>query len=274
MIPLLTPFNYLVRNVINLFKGNKIATGAIAVVLVLSLVQCRQCNNTQVLKKKLAVAEHNLNAANDTIRYVKDREGKAEYDKLAFLTNKVGNLEKLNSDLAAEVKKINGKVSSIIKADVQIKEVEKQVPFAVTTQLTDSLVTANFHLDTIYSPGNFRKLSGFTQYNLRNSQSTGALTQFELSMRFNTGIKNLDKGKPEIFLKSDYPGFTVTALDGAILDPSLFSKKPKAKLITTGINIGWTPFSYDVGTKKVDINFRRFGATAGININILKLLKP
>lgn len=262
MIPFIT-------TALSFVKTNRTLLLVIAGFLLISL---QQCANNRDLRKQIAVANHNINALNDTIRVTKDRQDRDEYNKLALLTDKLSNLEKLNADLVKEVKAVKGKVSTIITGEVVVKEVEKPVPFLVKGELVDSTITTNFAFDTIYNPGNWRKIKGFTKYNLRNGVADGQLTQSDFGMKFTTGIKNLDKGKPEIFLKSDYPGFSVTALDGAVLDPKLFQKS-KTKLITTGVNIGWTPVTYDVGTKQLDFNFKRFGVTAGVNINILKLLR-
>lgn len=268
---LLTPFTYLLQAGLGLFKNNKLATVAIIVALVLGLSQFRQCSKNQILKKKLAVAEHNLAAASDTIRSTKDNNDKDEFNKLAFLTDKLSNLEKLNTDLAVEVKAIKGKVATIITGEVKI--IHDTIPLVVKGELIDSTLTTTFDYSKFYSPGNSRVFKGYTKYNLRNGQTGGEVTVDELSMRFSTGIKGLDKGKPEIFLKSDYPGFTVTALDGAVIDPKLFKVK-KTPLITTGINIGWTPMTYNLGTKKLNVNLQQLGVTAGLSINIFKLLKP
>lgn len=239
---------------------------------VLLFVNLQTCKSNKDLKKQLAVATHNINALNDTIRVTTNRAGEVEFNKLALLTDKLSSLEQLNADLYNEIKQIKGKVSSIIKADVQVKEVEVPVPFQVNTEILDSLITAKFKLDTVFSPGNYRKLSGLTQYNLRTGQSVGELTNSEFGMRFVTGIKNLDKGKPEIFIESKYPGFTVTELDGAVLDPKLFQKK-KVPTITLGIGVGWVPVTYDLKTNKTDFNLQRFGASVGVDINLIKLLK-
>lgn len=263
---------YLWKALLDLLKGNKITTIAICVVLALGLMQWDSCNRNSRLKKQLEVAEHNIAAANDTIRLERNKNGDTMAVKLAFLTDKLSNLEKLNKDLYAEVKNIKGKVSTVIKGDVQIKEIEKPVPFLVKGDLVDSMVTAMFRFDTVYSSGNYRKLGGFTQYNLRNGQSNGSLTESEVGMRFTTGIRNLDKGKPEIFLQSNYPGFKVTALEGAVLDPKLFNKK-KVPTITLGVGIGWIPVTYDLSTRKTTVNLQQIGVSAGVNINVLKLLK-
>jgi hypothetical protein len=268
MIPLITPAW---TALLGLVKGNRVAAIAIGAVLILGFLQVRSCNRNADLKKQVAVAEHNIQAARDTIRYEKTRDGDTLAVKLAYLTDKIGNLEELNADLYAEVKNIKGKVSTIIKTDVKV--VHDTVPLVVNGTLVNNIATANFDYSADFSPGNFRKLKGWTKYNISTGQTSGQLVQDEFGMRFKTGIKNLDKNKPEIFIESDYPGFQVTALEGAVLDPNLF-KSSRSPLITLGVGVGWVPATYDFQTNKVDVNLQRIGVSAGVNVNILRLLKP
>jgi hypothetical protein len=270
MPPIFTPFAYIWKHAIDLFKGNKFTSILLIAVLALGLMQWNSCGRNARLKKELAVATHNINAANDTIRLERNKNGDTMSVKLAFLTDKLSNLEKLNEDLYAEVKNIKGKVSTIIKTDVQI--IHDTVPLIVKGTIANNIALATFDYSKEYSPGNSRKLSGYTRYNITTGLSTGELTADEMSMRFTTGIRNLDKGKPEIFLQSDYPGFKVTALDGAVLDPTLFNKK-KVPTITLGVGVGWTPVTYSFATKKSTFDLQQFGVSAGININVLKLLR-
>jgi hypothetical protein len=225
-------------------------------------------NQGAINKKKAEVAEHNLQAANDTIRIVKDRAGRDEANKLAYLTNTVENLAKLNQELANEVKQIKGKVGTIIQSEVKV--IHDTVPFIVQGQLIDSNVYARFKFDTTYSPGNFRKLSGYTKYDLKSGLASGVKETDELGVKFTTGIKNLDKGKPEIFLKSDYPGFQVSSLDGAVLDPKLFQPKRKTPLITPNLVIAWTPISFSRDGTTIDPG--EFSTGIGLGFNLLKLL--
>ena len=229
------------------FNNNRYAVIVTILAVIFAAVNLIQFNTNAITKKKLAVAEHNLQAANDSVRITKDKAGRDEANKLAFLTDQLSELKKMNIDLYNEVKSIKGKVSTVIQGEVKV--VEKPVPFAVQAQLADSTVRADFKFDTTYSPGNYRKLSGFTKYNLRNGEATGEKTVDEIGIKFTTGIKNLDKGKPEIFLKSDYPGFTVTELDGAVIDPNLF-KKPRQKKLSVGLHFGYSPLYYNLSTKK------------------------
>ena len=249
-------------------KTNKIVEILIGIVLLGIVIVISLRNSNNELKKRIEVAEQNLKVQNDSIRITYDKIGKEQTNKLAYLTDNLIDLKKLNVDLAKAVSDIkSGKVSTIIQGQVQI--VEKPVPFIVHGELLDSNVLAHFNYDTIYSLGNFRKLSGFTKYNLKNGITTGQKEQDEFGIKFTTGIVNLDKGKPEIFLKSDYPGFKVTQLDGAVLDPNLF-KVNKTSLITPSLTLGWTPVIITQGTGHIVTN--QFGATLGVGFNIFKIL--
>lgn len=252
---------YLIKN----WKG----LGLLLVISALILYNVVLYKNNLVKDKKIAVAEHNLKAANDTIRIVKDRVNKDEYNKLAYLTNSVNTLAKMNEELAKEIKNIKGNVQTIIQGEVKIKEVP--VPFIVKAELVDSTVIARFKYDTTYSPGNFRKLSGYTTFNLKDHTVSGQKELDEIGVKLTTGIKNLDKGKPEIFLKSDYPGFSVTSLEGAVLDPKLFKPKNKTPLITPVFYVGWSPVNYNLQNKNLTFSANNLNIGFGVGFNLLKI---
>lgn len=251
------------------WSKNKRAIIVIIAVAGLILYNVHLYKKALMAEKKAQVAEHNLVVANDTIRIIKDRQDRIEYNKLAYLTDKVTNLEKLSHNLANEVKSIKGTVSTVIQG--QIKIVEKPVPFIVKGELIDSTVKAYFNYDSTYSPGNYRKLSGYTAYNLRDGVVVAQKQVDEFGIKFTTGIKDLDKGKPEIFLKSDYPGFSVTKLEGAQLDPKLFEPKVKVSLITPTLSVGYTPILYSPSSKRVTLE-NRFGITIGVGFNLFKVM--
>lgn len=261
-------------NILNIAKGfivkNKLFFIAGAAFLSLFLLNRFNYNRYVEQKKENARLEINIRAANDTIRLVRDKAGKDEYNKYSYLVKDIQDLKKTNMDLYNVIKDIKGNVNTVVKSDIQIKEVP--TPFIVKAELKDSTVTTHFNFDTIYSEKNYKKLAGYTKYNLKTDSSYGEKTVDEIGISLVTGIKNLDKGKPEIFVKSDYPGLTVTGLDGAILDNNLFIKpKPKKRVISIGGSVGWTPLVYE--NKQFNFNPQRIGATLGVNFNLLELLR-
>lgn len=259
---------YLLNFVSTFVRNNKLVTGIVLFAIISSLLNLRQCSNNQTLKKQVQVANHNIKALNDSIRITKDKNDKDEFNKLSLLTDKVDKLAEMNADLAAEVKAIKGRVNTIIKTDLKI--VHDTVPLIVKGELLDSVAKVDWKFDTTYSPGNYRKLNGYTTFDLRDKRPYAQKNVDEVGVRLTTGIKNLKEGKPEIFLKSDYPGFTVTALDGAVLDPALFKPKKRTPLFTIGAHIGYTPVTYDLVNRKVLLNFAQIGGSFGVNINLLR----
>jgi len=242
------------------------------ILLLLLLQQCKENSRAaEIYKKKEAVAEQNIAALNDSLRKTKTKEGQPEFDKLSLLVQDVKDLKKLNEDLANEVKITKGKVASIAK--ISAKVVHDTTYLEASSVADEETVVTTFNKDTTYSEGNSRSIAGYTEYDVQTGQSFAAITKDEINIAFVTGIKNLDKGKPEIFIRSDYPGFSPTSISGAVLNPKLFSPKTKQKLLTFGLNIGYVPITYSIIDKKLDFNSTRFGASIGANINFSRLLK-
>lgn len=257
------------KDLFNLIKKHWKVLTVFVLISGLILYNVNLYRKAQEAEKREQIAQHNLNAAQDSIRTITYRNN-TYFEKLAYITDDVSSLKKLNLELANEVKNIKGSVNTIIKGDVKI--VEKEVPFLVKSEIRDSTLTSFFNYDTTYSVGNYKKLAGYTQYNLKDGTSVAKKTIDEMGISFTTGIKDVDKGKPAIFLKSNYPGFTVTDLQGAELDPKLFQPKKKTPLITPGITIGYTPVTWSNSDQKLKLQPDNFGITAGLSFNVLKLL--
>jgi hypothetical protein len=251
---------------VDYFKRNKFKVIVSALLIVAILFILFQQKQVREAKREKQVAEHNLAAATDTIRVTKAKNGQIEFDKLSFIFQEISDLKKANADLYKEVKNTKGNVNTIIKSDLQI--VHDTVPLVVKGHLIDSTVVADFSFDTTYSPGNFRKRAGYTKYDLRTGKSSGVLSNDQTGIVLVTGIKNLDKGKPEIFVRSTYPGLEITKVDGAVLDKSLFRKKQP--LITIGASIGYTPLTYDIKDKKFEFKPTRIGGSIGLNFNLFR----
>lgn len=242
----------------------------VGIIVILAVFSLDQCNKNRVAQKKLAVAEHNISALNDTIRVTKTRDGEDQFNKLALLTNDVKSLKALNAELYDAVKNIKGgKVNTILKETISL--VHDTTEIWVNTVLDEEKIVSEFKLDTVYSEGNSRKIEGFTEYDIDTESSKGFITKDSLSLAFVTGIKNLDKGAPEIFITSNYPGFKATKIEGAHLDKKLFEPKNKQQLFTFGLNVGYTPITYSVAKQKLDFDLTRFGASVGTNINLSRL---
>jgi hypothetical protein len=175
----------------------------------------------------------------------------------------------MNLELYNEIKAIKGTVKSIaritaeITGDTTIKLITEKQPIVING---DTAYNYNWRGDTTYSPGNYRRLAGTTFVNKQGGQTK--LTEDRIGFKLTTGVKQNPQTKQyEIFAKSDYPGLEITGLEGAILDPSLFAKPKRKKLITLGAHVGYSPFQYNLRQKKITFD-QMITGSVGININL------
>lgn len=221
-------------------------------------------------KDKVAVLENNLKAAQDTIRTFKTKDGSPEFDKLAYVINSMEDLKVANYELQLEVKNLKGDIRAVQKTDFVV--VHDTVEAETNTVVDNGTLYAASNLDTVYSPGNYRKLSFLTRINLGDSTATGSVLQDEIGFTAVTGIKKTISGY-EIFVNPKYPNMKVLNLEGAIVSENLFVKnKNKPKLVTIGLSLNWVPMTYDISDKKIDLSIDRIGVGAGLNFNLGRLL--
>ena len=206
----------------------------------------------------LNMAEQNIKSLNDSLRLGVNKIGELEASKQVLIT-KSKNLKDLNTELDAEVKKEKGKVYNLTQIIAGISNLPiPDEPLDIHTTIKvypDSAIGLAWNNDTIYDKYNYRFLSGESKFKYDSLGVTNlgtVLYKDNLGFNLVTGLRKLD-GKLEIFVRSGYPGFNVTKLDGAIIDPKknpVFKEfiKPKKFHIGPmgGIGVGsgfeFTPF--------------------------------
>lgn len=212
----------------------------ICIVLVGIIFLLKSCNNS--LKNELNGSKQNEKALSDSIRVEKDKNGKIEYEKNILIADKK-QLKDLNSDLYNSVKTEKGKVISLEKIIAGFKNEPKKPTTTVTTIAKYGKFNygLNWCFDTTYNKDNSRVIEGETMVYVDSLIVIPGLTYLKKdNIKFNliTGIKE-NKDNLEIFVKSDYPGFYVSKLDGAIVDiKPLIKKYVKPKRFSIGPYIG------------------------------------
>jgi hypothetical protein len=204
----------------------------------------------------------NLAALTDSIRVYQAKNGQLVYEKAAFISEN-GSLKNLNSELADEVKYLKDNPIVVIKTRTKIEHDTVEIPIYPTRPGTwnSGLLTQNFNwnLSRNHGGGNYRKLEGNFDVRVDTSYviSTSALrlTTDELGIAFTTGLTENKQGLLEIFVKSDYPGFRPTSLDGALIDPTksdvlkkYFPPKRWGLGVYGGYGAYFDPISMRVGT--------------------------
>lgn len=207
-------------SITNLWKRRDLAL--LIIVAVLLILLFRQCNQTSNLKNQLSLQSLNIDALHDSIRIEKNKLGEETYLKKILLTDKE-NLEKLNSDLAKELKIAKGKVIALEKINANIASDTQYVNNTITLY-TNGNYSLDWKFDTTYSQGNYRRFSGSSFFNIDtiyNKVNPGRtrINEDEIGFSFVTGIREKDKAL-EIFITPRYPNMKITNIEGAIIDPS------------------------------------------------------
>ena len=220
----------------------------ICFILLFFLIQ--QCNKKNEYKHQ---EDQTIAYYTDSLRIEKNKSGQLEYQKNVLFADKK-QLEQANKDLYNELQKEKGKVKIIIKTIVQIVH--------DTIRLHDTIIkhpNNQYEIQWKYKEYytkdslNFQGLSGNSLFQIDTiggkfiPKSLGTtITENKIGFNIVTGIQQDKKTKNyEIFIRSDYPGFNVTHLDGAVLDPNMFNPKPKrfgiGPLIGVGIGSQFKP---------------------------------
>jgi len=192
------------------------------------------------LSTQLAISEQNEKALADSVRVTKNKVKDLVYSKNILIAEK-GNLEDLNADLAAEVKKEKGKVRELTRI---VGEIKSDTIYITNTliEYADGTKGLSWEHDTIYDVNNERHIAGISRFDIDGdgivSPLETTITRDDFKFNIVTGLVERD-GNVEIFVRSDFPNFTVSKLDGAIIDPK---KHPVMKKFTKPKKWGIGPY--------------------------------
>jgi hypothetical protein len=244
----------------------------------------KECSGNENLKAEIKRGQQNQKALLDTLRIEKNRAGELQAEKLTLVASEK-ELKSLNGSLYAEIQKQKGQVTQLTQANVELSttitglqtelEEERNDIDTHTVYVDGATWPKSYRLkwsfDSTYSAGNYTKLSGFSRIRVLNDSTIVPgltdITENVQGFKFTTGLTKKD-GDYHIFVKSDHPGFSVSAIDGAVIPGNnpMFQGKPKkwGLAATVGPN-----FSYGYGTGGPGL-YVGFGATIGLTYNIIK----
>ena len=205
-------------------KGQRNAL--IALVLVMFLIMRSCCGTGGSSDADITMYRQNIEALKDGVRTYANKNGELVYQKKSLLATN-DRLYEYNHNLAAEVKKL--KDNPIVITEYKTKIVYDTVWLTTSVDSAgiiyyDGTVTVPFvwSRDTTYAPGNSRHLGG--RYVIKSDcdgpvTESFAITRDSMTMSFYTGVTENRDGLLEIFIRSDYPGFSAVDINGAVMDP-------------------------------------------------------
>jgi hypothetical protein len=207
------------------------------------------CGRNSRLKEESERQVQNISAMTDTIRTIKLANGELQSSKNAFMAS-AKELEKLNSDLAAEVKAQKGKVVTLNRivfqlkqdtADLQAYINELLTKYETPVKVNDSTWNVDWTLAFTYDSANFDIFNGRTVVGLRGpiaylpqislTQNKTFLLNRQSQMSLTWGQKWED-GRLKVYAQTSHPAFQTKLLEGTYVD------FPKKKHWFTGFGIG------------------------------------
>jgi hypothetical protein len=158
-------------------------------------------------------------AYEEALRVEATKSGKLQFEKDVLVLSEK-DLKEKNDSLYNEVKDQKGQV--IFITDVRtVIETDTQYLTNTLIEYPDASFGLKWGYDTTFSPGNYRSLAGESKFRVTQtgvSPLSTEVTKDVMGMKFYTGIKERE-GQIEIFVRSDYPGFSVSSIEGALIDP-------------------------------------------------------
>jgi hypothetical protein len=218
---------------------NKQAVYSILLIVILIIILCVQQCSISNLKTDAAMNDINAAALKDTIKEVENKLGKTQFEKSVLIASKNG-LKDLNADLAAEVNAQKGKIAYLSKIAAGIStnhngpQIIIPIPHSSNANPCDSIASFNlpWNNDKQYDINNWRKLNGNSSFIMNKGIITSAsneIKQDEIAFDIVTGLEKKDDHY-EIFIRSNYPGFKPTKIDGAFIpQKDLFPPQAKQK---------------------------------------------
>lgn len=194
-------------------------------------------------KRGRDISEYNLIAIHDTLSVYKTKNGETE-GSISVLIAENGSLKTLNKSLNSELSDIKGKVSELNRIIIELgKRPDTVIVETEVEKYKDGSYGLSWDYDTVYNEFNSKKLKGVSKFKIQDSAiiSLGTyITDDKIRFKLVTGLKE-NNGNIEIFAKSDYPGFDIISLEGAMIDPEtnpVFTKYKKKKRFGIGPYIG------------------------------------
>jgi len=225
-------------------KTNRLLIVIMIGLILLTVLNCNKSSNLQV---KNNITEQNLKALSDSLRVSENKVGDVEYSKNILVSEKK-DLKNLNSDLANELSKEKGKVSQLTKYVISIKNNPKdtiKVPNYIAIY-PNGVKGLKWDYEKVYDSVNYRRISGVSKYivdtiNLELRPLNTEIINDEISFDVIQGLREKD-GNVEMFVRSNYPDFSLKDLNSVIIDPQthpVLSKYTKKRRFGVGFYTGY-----------------------------------
>lgn len=238
--------------------------------IVFALLYLERCGRVGSLKDEVKIGEMNQRVLSDSVRNYKDKSDDLVYQRGILIASKK-ELKQLNSNLYKEIKDLKDNPKVIYKTEIVIKRDTTPIETIVEVVDSDSYKFQSEY-DTTYSEGNFQKIKISTLFDIDSTGPNNIQTKIEENSFGMSLITGLVEGKDnyEIFVKSNYPGFEVTSIEGSIIDKKMIQSNESQWVIGP-------QFGYGITLNGGSVLYGPtlgIGVTYNLNKNIKKVFRP
>jgi len=226
----------------------------IVMIILLVMFGLKKCSNEHNLRIDNDILEQNVSAYNDTIRLFKSKNGDLQAEKEIYIKS-YKELKEENSDLYKRVKSQKGHIISLNRSIIKLKQDTSILHDSI--RYLHSIIGQAVKIDSntwmlpwelkytwdktnydIFKGKTFVSVSNDGELKLKHDNTLLYYRESQIDVEF--GEKVVD-GKYNVFIKSAYPGFTPSALEGVFIDPN--TNKDIKKLMKkdhwfTGFSVG------------------------------------
>jgi hypothetical protein len=200
---------------------------------------------------QLQVDRQNEFAMKDTLRVIKNALGEEIYLKGVLVADK-SNLASMNASLGKELTKLEGDVQYLSNSVATIGSKSPIIIKDTIKQYENGDYNIEWKYKNKFDSINSRSLEGDSKFSIdttggivRITSKGTTISKDEIRIKLTTGLTKIDSTY-RIFVKTDYPGFVLDSLEGAVLNKEMFFK-PKKPMIVWGpsatVGIGMTALS-------------------------------
>lgn len=194
---------------------------------------------------KYKISSQNEKALSDSLRIIKDKYDLIIYEKNILVANE-SELKDLSKNLYIELntfkKDDKKKLITISLLNGKINFLNDSIGKLLSKK--DSGYIRDDKIETLFDfSDEYKTLKGGTSIflNYKDSSFTynSFLTNFSIDLKMTTGLKKNDEGNYEIYFKTNNPYFTISNIEGSIIDKSAFTITQKEKKFGVGFQIGY-----------------------------------
>lgn len=249
-----------------MLKNENINSFLLIVISILSLLYLRQCGKSSNLEELVSIANNNTSAMNDSLTYYISKSNNLVFQKGILISDKK-ELKNLNSNLRNELDNLKKHPKIIIKEGVTIVD-----SFPVKSEVLvypNDVFGIKWSRDTTYDEYNYYKLIGETTFSINDNGSVinpnSRVILSDIGMSITTALIKED-GNYKILATSNYPGFRISDIQGAIIDKKMITTDESS--VVLGPAVGY-------GIVLTNNGLIHHGFTAGFNLtyNFNKKLK-